>query len=61
MGAIVSSGMIFGFAYGRWGMAVVAIDRDHRSRRRGARISIGILVAYIGFPALIATLATYYA
>lgn len=62
VGAMVSLvGMIFGFAYGQWGwpllpavlLAVVV----------GALLGAinGFLVAYIGFPALIATLATYYA
>jgi ribose transport system permease protein/erythritol transport system permease protein len=62
VGAMVSLvGMIFGFAYGKWGwpllaavvLAVVA----------GAILGAinGFLVARIGFPALIATLATYYA
>src|SRR4051794_28733550 len=62
VGAIVSlAGMLFGFAYGQWGwplglailLAAVA----------GGVLGLlnGILVAYIGFPALIATLATYYA
>jgi ribose transport system permease protein/erythritol transport system permease protein len=53
--------MIFGFAYGQWGwpllpavLLAVAV---------GALLGAinGFLVAYIGFPALIATLATYYA
>ncbi len=61
VGANVSlSGMVFGFAYGQWGwplwmsiiLAVIC---------GGALGAInGVLVAYIGFPALIATLATYY-
>lgn len=62
VGAIVSLvGMVFGFAYGKWGwplfaavlLAVVC----------GALLGAinGFLVARIGFPALIATLATYYA
>jgi ribose transport system permease protein/erythritol transport system permease protein len=62
VGAMVSLvGMIFGFAYGQWGwpllpavLLAVAV---------GALLGAinGFLVAYIGFPALIATLATYYA
>src|SRR3954466_10349384 len=62
VGAIVSlAGMIFGFAYGQWGwplwLAIVI------TMVVGAALGLvnGILVAYIGFPALIATLATYYA
>src|SRR5215216_2899524 len=62
VGAIVSlAGMIFGFAYGQWGwplwLAIVI------TMLVGAVLGLvnGILVAYIGFPALIATLATYYA
>ena len=62
VGAIVSlAGMIFGFAYGQWGwplwLAIVI------TMLVGAALGLvnGILVAYIGFPALIATLATYYA
>jgi len=62
IGAIVSlTGMVFGFAYGRWGwglwvsvlVAVVV----------GALLGAvnGLLVAYLRFPALIATLASYYA
>ena len=61
VGAIVSlAGMIFGFAYGQWGwplwLAIVI------TMVVGAALGLvnGILVAYIGFPALIATLATYY-
>jgi ribose/xylose/arabinose/galactoside ABC-type transport system permease subunit len=62
VGAMVSLvGMIFGFAYGQWGwplplaiLLAIAV---------GAALGAvnGFLVARIGFPALIATLATYYA
>ncbi len=62
IGAIVSlTGMIFGFAYGQWGwpfwlglLLAAAV---------GAFLGLvnGFLVAKLGFPALIATLATYYA
>jgi ribose/xylose/arabinose/galactoside ABC-type transport system permease subunit len=62
VGAIVSlASMVFGFAYGQWGwplwLAIVL------TALVGAVLGLlnGILVAYIGFPALIATLATYYA
>ncbi|WP_295695594.1 ABC transporter permease [Lapillicoccus sp.] len=62
IGSIVSlTGMIFGFAYGRWGwslflsivLAVVV----------GGLLGAvnGLMVAYLRFPALIATLASYYA
>lgn len=62
IGAMVSlTGMMFGFAYGRWGwslwaaiiLAVVV----------GAVLGAlnGVMVAYLRFPALIATLASYYA
>ncbi|MEU4688747.1 ABC transporter permease [Actinoplanes sp. NPDC023714] len=62
VGAIVSlAGMIFGFAYGEWGwplwLAIIA------TAGFGALLGAvnGFLVSYIGFPALIATLATFYA
>ena len=62
VGAIVSlSGMVFGFAYGEWGwplwLAIVVTALS------GALLGAvnGFLVAYVGFPALIATLATFYA
>ena len=62
IGAIVSlTGMVFGFAYGRWGWSlwlsvVLAVSV-------GALLGAvnGLLVAYLRFPALIATLASYYA
>jgi ribose/xylose/arabinose/galactoside ABC-type transport system permease subunit len=62
VGAMVSlCGMIFGFAYGQWGwplwlsiLLTVLVG--------GVLGAVnGALVAYIGFPALIATLATFYA
>ena len=62
VGSIVSlSGMVFGFMVGQWHwpvlpalVATVAV---------GAVLGAinGLLIAYLGFPALIATLATYYA
>ena len=62
VGAIVSlAGMTFGFTYGKWGWPLgLAILT---TALVGAVLGVlnGILVAYIGFPALIATLATYYA
>ncbi|GAA0805149.1 ABC transporter permease [Spirilliplanes yamanashiensis] len=62
VGAIVSlAGMVFGFGYGEWGwplwLAIVV------TAVFGALCGAvnGFLVSYIGFPALIATLATFYA
>lgn len=62
VGAIVSlTGMIFGLAYGEWGWSlwlsiILAVIVG------GVLGAInGFLVAYLGFPALIATLATFYA
>ncbi len=62
VGSIVSlTGIVFGFAYGPGGVAllpalVLAVVVG------GVLGAVnGILVAYIGFPPLIATLATYYA
>jgi ribose/xylose/arabinose/galactoside ABC-type transport system permease subunit len=62
VGAIVSlAGMVFGFAYGEWGwplwLAILG------TAGFGALLGAvnGFLVSYIGFPALIATLATFYA
>ena len=61
VGAIVSlSGMTFGFMYGIWGwslpMALIGTVLV------GAVLGLinGILIAYVEFPALIATLATFY-
>ena len=62
VGAIVSlTAMIFGFAYGEWGWPLFAaiILAAVVGGLLGA--VNGFLVAYLGFPALIATLATYYA
>jgi ribose transport system permease protein/erythritol transport system permease protein len=62
VGAIVSlAGMVFGFAYGVWGwplwLAIIL------TALAGALLGAvnGFLVSYVGFPALIATLATFYA
>ncbi|HEV7418367.1 MAG TPA: ABC transporter permease [Mycobacterium sp.] len=62
VGAMVSLvGMIFGFAYGQWGWPLwVAIPLALLIGGVLGGIN-GFLVAHIGFPALIATLATYYA
>ncbi|BCY11330.1 ABC transporter permease [Actinoplanes sp. L3-i22] len=62
VGAIVSlAGMVFGFAYGQWGWplwAAIVLTAVF-----GALLGAvnGFLVSYVGFPALIATLATFYA
>ena len=62
VGSMVSLvGMVFGLAYGQWGVplglsVVLALIVG------GVLGAInGLLVAYVGFPALIATLATFYA
>ena len=62
VGAIVSlTGIIFGYTYGQWnwplGVAIIAAVIF------GALCGAlnGFLIAYLGFPALIATLATFYA
>jgi len=62
VGAIVSlAGMVFGFAYGQWGwpLGVAILGTVLVGGVLG--LLNGILIAYVGFPALIATLATYYA
>ncbi|HWS31217.1 MAG TPA: ABC transporter permease [Actinoplanes sp.] len=62
VGAIVSlAGMGFGFAYGEWGWPLWAAILA--TAAFGALLGAvnGFLVSYIGFPALIATLATFYA
>lgn len=62
VGAIVSlTGMIFGFAYGQWEwpLAVAILAAVVFGALCGALN--GFLIAYLGFPALIATLATFYA
>ena len=61
VGAMVSLvGMIFGFAYGKWGWSLLAAVV--LAIVVGAVLGAinGFLVARIGFPALIATLATYF-
>ena len=61
VGANVSlSGMVFGFAYGQWGWPLwLAIVLTVLFGGLLGAVN-GVLVAYIGFPALIATLATFY-
>ena len=62
VGAIVSlAGMVFGFAYGEWGWPLwLAIILTAAFGGLCGALN-GFLIAYIKFPALIATLATYYA
>ena len=62
VGAIVSfASMVFGFAYGQWGWPLwAAIVLAAASGALCGAIN-GFLIAYIGYPALITTLATYYA
>ncbi len=62
VGAIVSlAGMVFGFAYGQWGWPLWAAIILTAVFGGLCGALNGFLVAYIGFPALIATLATFYA
>ena len=62
VGAIVSlAGMFFGFAYGEWGWPLWAAILLTAAFGALCGALNGFLVAYVGFPALIATLATYYA
>ena len=62
VGSIVSlSGMAFGFMLGKWEWPVlVALVVTVAFGALLGAVN-GVLVAYLGFPALIATLATYYA
>jgi ribose transport system permease protein/erythritol transport system permease protein len=62
VGSIVSlAGMAFGFMVGRWDWPVlVALVVTVAFGALLGAVN-GVLVAYLGFPALIATLATYYA
>ncbi|GAA2015088.1 ABC transporter permease [Nakamurella flavida] len=62
VGAIVSlAGMVFGFAYGQWGWPLWSAILLTAVFGGLCGALNGFLVAYIGFPALIATLATFYA
>ncbi|SDG51212.1 ABC transporter permease [Klenkia brasiliensis] len=62
VGAIVSlTGMVFGFAYGQWGWSLLAALALAVAFGALCGALNGVLVAYVGFPALITTLATYYA
>jgi ribose/xylose/arabinose/galactoside ABC-type transport system permease subunit len=62
VGAIVSlTSMVFGFAYGEWGWPLWASILLAAAFGGLCGAFNGFLVAYIGYPALITTLATYYA
>lgn len=62
VGAIVSlAGMVFGFAYGQWHWPLAAAILLTAVFGAACGALNGVLVAYVGFPALITTLATYYA
>ena len=62
IGAMVSlTGMMFGFAYGRWGWSLWLSILLAIAVGAGLGAINGFLIAYLRFPALIATLATYYA
>ncbi|WP_028933373.1 ABC transporter permease [Pseudonocardia spinosispora] len=62
IGAIVSlTGMVFGLAYGSWGWSLpVAVLLALVVGTVLGAVN-GVLIAWLGFPALITTLATYYA
>jgi ribose/xylose/arabinose/galactoside ABC-type transport system permease subunit len=62
VGAIVSlTSMVFGFAYGEWGWSLwLAILLAAVFGGLCGAVN-GFLIAYVGYPALITTLATYYA
>ena len=62
VGAIVSlTSMVFGFAYGQWHWALWAAIVLAAAFGGLCGAINGFLIAYIGYPALITTLATYYA
>jgi ribose/xylose/arabinose/galactoside ABC-type transport system permease subunit len=62
VGAIVSVvSMVFGFMYGEWGIPLGAAIVGAVVLGAVLGLLNGVLVAYLGFPPLIATLATYYA
>ena len=62
VGSIVSlTSMMFGFAYGEWGWPLLAAILLALVVGGLLGAVNGVLVAWLGFPALIATLATYYA
>jgi ribose/xylose/arabinose/galactoside ABC-type transport system permease subunit len=53
--------MVFGFAYGQWGWPLWLAILLAAAFGGACGAVNGFLVAYIGYPALITTLATYYA
>ncbi|WP_298806191.1 ABC transporter permease [uncultured Pseudokineococcus sp.] len=62
VGAIVSlTGMVFGLAHGQWGWPLVPAVLLAAAFGALCGAVNGGLVAYLGFPPLITTLATYYA
>ncbi|PRY64062.1 monosaccharide ABC transporter membrane protein (CUT2 family) [Glaciihabitans tibetensis] len=62
VGSMVSiTGVLFGLAYGSWGWGFLAAFGFAVLAGAACGAINGALVAYIGFPPLIATLATYYA
>ncbi|MDI6100891.1 ABC transporter permease [Actinoplanes sp. NEAU-A12] len=62
VGAVVSlAGMVFGFTYGEWGWPLWPAILATAGFGALCGAVNGFLVSYIGFPALIATLATFYA
>ena len=62
VGAIVSlTSMVFGFAYGVWGWPLWLAILSAAAFGGLLGAVNGFLIAYIGYPALITTLATYYA
>lgn len=62
VGAVVSLvGMVFGLAYGEWGWSLTAALLLAAVAGAACGAVNGFLVAFVGFPALITTLATYYA
>lgn len=61
IGSTVSlTGMVFGFAYQSWGLPLLPSILVAMVAGAICGAINGFLIAYLGFPALIATLATYY-
>ncbi len=61
IGSTVSlTGMVFGFAYQSWQLPLAAAIAIAMLAGALCGAVNGFLIAYLGFPALIATLATYY-
>ncbi|MGH3358931.1 MAG: ABC transporter permease [Nocardioidaceae bacterium] len=62
LGSIVSlTGMVFGFAYGQWGLSLTVAILVAAAVGGLLGAVNGFLIAYVGFPPLITTLATFYA